>query len=359
MTARRALSADEGNVTFYKTICARRVCDGIIADGTTDFVRPRRVALPSIEDDAIVPFARCVSAETTMNLPVIDVDAVHTAVVSKLKSRRRVSLPAAAVAITSAIGLGAALIPQAVAADPDHETTVAHEVVDHDATDVVSVTRDANRPSLNQTSLEILPGVSADVTEVAATKPVVPDDSAQDLNDSFATLGKDTAQKLADKEAADKEAAEKAAAEKAAANAAANATTGTRGGGGSRGVVLNAAPADSAVAQTAINFALNQVGKPYGWGAVGPSAFDCSGLMVAAYSSAGISLPRVTYGQMTVGTPVSASALAPGDLVFFYGGEHVGMYLGNGQVVHAADYGTGVIIASLSTMPMSSAVRVA
>lgn len=108
-----------------------------------------------------------------------------------------------------------------------------------------------------------------------------------------------------------------------------------------------------------MSYALAQVGKPYSWGASGPDSFDCSGLMQAAYASAGISLPRTTYAQVSAGTPVSTSALQPGDLVFFYGNEHVGMYIGNGKVVHAADYGIGVIISDLSSMTASAATRVA
>ncbi|MCT2989007.1 peptidoglycan endopeptidase, partial [Propionibacterium freudenreichii] len=205
-----------------------------------------------------------------------------------------------------------------------------------------SVTRDTARTQLFTSDLA--------TTEVATTSPTIPDTSAQDLNDSFASLGKSTAQKLAtDKAAADKAASEQAI---AAANAAESVT-----GKGVK-VAPNAATAATSAAQTAINFALAQVGKPYVWGAVGPNAYDCSGLTMAAYKAAGISLPRVTYSQMAAGTAVSQSTMVPGDLIFFYGGEHVGIYLGNGQVVHAADYGTGVIVGTVSSMPVSSVTHI-
>ncbi|SBM43947.1 Hypothetical protein PFR_JS13-2_1804 [Propionibacterium freudenreichii] len=280
-----------------------------------------------------MPFARCVSAQTTMTLPVITVDAVHAAK-SSAKPHRRVSLPVAAVALTSALGLGATLLPQTVAAAPDNGAAEARQTA--------SVTRDTARTQLFTSDLA--------TTEVATTSPTIPDTSAQDLNDSFASLGKSTAQKLAtDKAAADKAASEQAI---AAANAAESVT-----GKGVK-VAPNAATAATSAAQTAINFALAQVGKPYVWGAVGPNAYDCSGLTMAAYKAAGISLPRVTYSQMAAGTAVSQSTMVPGDLIFFYGGEHVGIYLGNGQVVHAADYGTGVIVGTVSSMPVSSVTHI-
>lgn len=280
-----------------------------------------------------MPFARCVSAQTTMTLPVITVDAVHAAK-SSAKPHRRVSLPVAAVALTSALGLGATLLPQTVAAAPDNGAAEARQTA--------SVTRDTARTQLSTSDLA--------TTEVATTSRTIPDTSAQDLNDSFASLGKSTAQKLAtDKAAADKAAPEQAI---AAANAAESIT-----GKGVK-VAPNAATAATSAAQTAINFALAQVGKPYVWGAVGPNAYDCSGLTMAAYKAAGISLPRVTYSQMAAGTAVSQSTMVPGDLIFFYGGEHVGIYLGNGQVVHAADYGTGVIVGTVSSMPVSSVTHI-
>jgi len=114
----------------------------------------------------------------------------------------------------------------------------------------------------------------------------------------------------------------------------------------------------SAAAQTAVRTALAQVGDPYVWGAAGPNAFDCSGLMQYAYAAAGISLPHSSAMQSTMGVPVSRSELRPGDLIFFYSPvSHVGMYIGNGQMVHASTSGQPVKIASVDYMPSYHSAR--
>lgn len=84
--------------------------------------------------------------------------------------------------------------------------------------------------------------------------------------------------------------------------------------------------------------ARTQVGKPYGWGAVGPERFDCSGLAAYVYRQLGIALPRVSLEQAGVGMHVDRSELKPGDLVFFSvrrAFDHVGIFLGNNRFVHA------------------------
>ncbi|WP_433505028.1 C40 family peptidase [Pseudonocardia halophobica] len=110
---------------------------------------------------------------------------------------------------------------------------------------------------------------------------------------------------------------------------------------------------------SALSTALAQVGKPYRYGASGPSAFDCSGLTSFAFKQAGVSIPRTSRAQSGVGAPVSKGSLQPGDLVFFYKPvSHVAMYIGNGQVVHASTSGQPVKISSLNAMPFSGARRV-
>ncbi|HLS32451.1 MAG TPA: NlpC/P60 family protein, partial [Brevibacterium sp.] len=112
--------------------------------------------------------------------------------------------------------------------------------------------------------------------------------------------------------------------------------------------------ASSDKAQVAIDFALSQVGKPYGYGQSGPDAYDCSGLTSAAWGEAGVSLPRSSGAQIGAGTRVSRSELQPGDLVFFYSPiSHVGIYLGDGELVHASRPGEPVNVASMDTMPFS------
>jgi cell wall-associated NlpC family hydrolase len=119
------------------------------------------------------------------------------------------------------------------------------------------------------------------------------------------------------------------------------------------------AAAPAAVRTAAMQKALGKIGSPYRWGAAGPGAFDCSGLVNWSFKSAGKSLPRSARAMSRVGTPVSRSALQPGDLVFFYGGpSHVAIYIGNGKVVHASNPRHPVKVAELKSMPFNSARRV-
>ena len=104
-------------------------------------------------------------------------------------------------------------------------------------------------------------------------------------------------------------------------------------------------------ARTAVDTALAQLGDPYVWAAAGPDAFDCSGLVQYAYAAAGVRLPHSSTMQSQMGTPVSRSQLQPGDLVFFYSPvSHVGIYVGDGQMVHASTYGQPVKVASIDAM---------
>ncbi|MEV0686549.1 C40 family peptidase [Nocardia sp. NPDC050378] len=110
-------------------------------------------------------------------------------------------------------------------------------------------------------------------------------------------------------------------------------------------------------ADIALDAALSKVGSPYVYGAAGPDAFDCSGLVQWAYRQAGIELPRTSDAQLGAGTPVALGDLRPGDLVSFYGGGHSGLYAGDGNVVHAATSGSPVHVASLDSMPFAGARR--
>ncbi|MFF6782026.1 NlpC/P60 family protein [Streptomyces sp. NPDC012510] len=96
-------------------------------------------------------------------------------------------------------------------------------------------------------------------------------------------------------------------------------------------------------AAKALAFARAQIGKPYVWGATGPGSYDCSGLTQAAWKAAGVDLPRTTYEQVDAGTTVSLANARPGDLIFFYDNiGHVGLYIGNGMMIHAPKPGTYV-----------------
>ncbi|WP_446045526.1 NlpC/P60 family protein [Streptomyces olivaceus] len=118
-----------------------------------------------------------------------------------------------------------------------------------------------------------------------------------------------------------------------------------QGSGSSSGSSESSAPGSSngTQAQKALAFAQAQIGKPYVWGATGPGSYDCSGLTQAAWKAAGVTLPRTTYDQVNAGTTVSVSQAQPGDLVFFYDDiSHVGLYVGDGKMVHAPKPGAYV-----------------
>ncbi len=118
------------------------------------------------------------------------------------------------------------------------------------------------------------------------------------------------------------------------------------------------APSGSGVGFAALQAALSKVGSPYVWGATGPGTFDCSGLTSWAYTQAGVSIPRSSRAQAGSGTPVSQGDLQPGDLVFFYSPiSHVGLYAGDGMVVHSPTFGQGVKVSPMSQMPFSGARR--
>ena len=96
-----------------------------------------------------------------------------------------------------------------------------------------------------------------------------------------------------------------------------------------------------------VGIAYQYLGTPYVWGASGPSAFDCSGFTAYVYAQVGISLPHNAAAQFGYGTPVSRDQLQPGDLVFFDGLGHVGLYIGGGNFIHAPHTGDVVKISSL------------
>lgn len=104
-----------------------------------------------------------------------------------------------------------------------------------------------------------------------------------------------------------------------------------------------------------VSLAKKQVGKSYVWGATGPNSFDCSGLSQYVYAKCGKSIPRVSYQQYSSSSKISKSSLKKGDLVFFSGSSggssvgHVGIYIGDGKMVHAANSSTGVVTTSLSS----------
>jgi cell wall-associated NlpC family hydrolase len=97
-----------------------------------------------------------------------------------------------------------------------------------------------------------------------------------------------------------------------------------------------------------VGIAMQYLGVPYVWGGSTPRGFDCSGLVSYVFAQIGVSVPHSSYSQFGMGTAVSISDLQPGDLVFFAGASHVGIYIGGGQFIHAPHTGDVVKISSLS-----------
>ncbi|GAA1974570.1 C40 family peptidase [Catenulispora subtropica] len=119
------------------------------------------------------------------------------------------------------------------------------------------------------------------------------------------------------------------------------------------------APPANARARAAIEAAYADLGKPYVFGAEGPDAFDCSGLIQRVWRQAGVELPRTSSEQAEAGQRVPLSEIQPGDLVIYYSGRnHVGMYVGDGKIIHAPHPGTQVRISPLMSMPVNMVVRV-
>jgi peptidoglycan DL-endopeptidase CwlO len=118
-------------------------------------------------------------------------------------------------------------------------------------------------------------------------------------------------------------------------------------------------PTANTIGAQALRWALTRRGDPYVWGAAGPSSFDCSGLVLWAYAKVGISLPHFTGDQWNMGVHVGRNQLQPGDLVFFYPDiGHVGLYIGNGLMVDAPDFGEVVQVQPVMWSVYVGAVRI-
>lgn len=199
---------------------------------------------------------------------------------------------------------------------------------------------------------------SADATQQAANSYAL--QAEQDLAVAKAAKQAKADQALAEKKAEAKKKAEaeaKRKAEEARASRSAERTTLSTASSAASDV---AAPASGSVASV-IAFLKAQVGDAYVMGGTGPNSWDCSGLTQAAFAQAGVSLPRVSQDQSTAGTPVSLDNLQVGDLLYWGAAGsayHVGVYIGNGQYLDAANPSKGVVIQDLSGYPASGAVRV-
>ncbi|WP_149362063.1 NlpC/P60 family protein [Lolliginicoccus suaedae] len=107
-----------------------------------------------------------------------------------------------------------------------------------------------------------------------------------------------------------------------------------------------------------VKAALTRLGRPYVWGATGPEEFDCSGLVMWAHNQAGRSVPRTSQMQAVGGMPVSPSEIQPGDVITYYSdASHVGLYIGDGQIVHASTFGVPVKVDTVNNAPIHSIRR--
>lgn len=197
---------------------------------------------------------------------------------------------------------------------------------------------------------------SADATKVMAAeyqlqaeRDTAAEEAAKQADKDLAKAKKEEARKKAAEEAERKAAAERASRDTERATLTTNSSTSTA-----------TAPASGSVG-TVISFLKAQLGDAYVMGATGPNAWDCSSLVQAAFKQVGVELPRVSQDQSMQGTEVSLSNLQVGDILY-WGAKgsayHVGVYVGNGQYLDAANPSKGVVIQDLSGYPATGAVRV-
>ncbi|MFH9796857.1 C40 family peptidase [Streptomyces virginiae] len=203
---------------------------------------------------------------------------------------------------------------------------------------------------------------AAENTRLAAVEGelTAQEESARTGAAAEAKQAKETAQKAAEKKAKE-EADRKAEAERATRDSDRTSLKSTSASATApQGTGTVSAPATGSAAAI-VNFARAQVGKAYVMGGTGPSSFDCSGLVQAAYRQAGISLPRMSQAQSSAGTSVSLNALQPGDILY-WGSKgsayHVAIYVGGGKFVGAQNPSTGIVERNLSYDKPTGAVRI-
>lgn len=118
------------------------------------------------------------------------------------------------------------------------------------------------------------------------------------------------------------------------------------------------APSGGGEGPIAVQAALTRIGSPYSWGAAGPGAFDCSGLVMWAFGQAGINLPHSSQALARGGQPVSMDQMQPGDVINYYSdASHTAIYIGDGMMVHASTYGTPVRVAPVNNAPIYNVRR--
>lgn len=363
MTARRALTEVTDEQLAIGTAPRRSM--GVLDEQFDD-------TLVSVSSSSAAAFEPVESLRTRRELPKLSVTAPSFL-------RNRAGLQRSIIGVAAFASAGAALIiPQAANA----KTAISTDIARTDLSAIV--TRDTQREAATNASFS--QAANADTAAANAYLSAAADADAASAEAFAAQLAAAQAavaageQQVADKVEADRKAAEEAAAQAAAQRAAASRAATTSQTTNSQPATSQTAPATnrspvnegaaasaaevsvgtapSAAGQSAISVAMAQVGKNYVWGAVGPNTFDCSGLMVYAFRQAGVSLPRTSYSMMGVGSSVSLADIQPGDLVISYGGGHVGLYIGNGMMVHAANEQRGVEVSSLQYYSIDTIRRI-
>ncbi|MFD6969385.1 C40 family peptidase [Streptomyces sp. NPDC059949] len=277
----------------------------------------------------------------------------HTAhIPSHRKPRRSASKLAVRAGVAGGVlsTLAMAGTASASPAEPVAETTLEMPVLNLDLASEVS---SAVTTAAENTRLAAVEG------ELTAQE-----ESARTGAAAEAKQAKEEAQKKADAEKKAKAEADRKAEAERANRTSERTTLATKssgeGSGSSQGSGTVTAPATGSAAAI-VNFARAQVGKAYVRGGTGPSSFDCSGLVQAAYRQAGISLPRMSQAQSSAGTSVSLNALQPGDILY-WGSKgsayHVAIYVGGGKFVGAQNPSTGIVERSMSYDKPTGAVRV-
>ncbi|MBB4776512.1 C40 family peptidase [Actinomadura livida] len=183
---------------------------------------------------------------------------------------------------------------------------------------------------------------SSQLTQFLATAQRLRREEAQ-AKASYEDVKAKTKELQAQKRKLDKEVAK----QKALLRRFGGTTPSSGGGSGNIGGTYNGPASGSA--RTALDFAYAQLGKPYSYGAEGPNSYDCSGLTMKAWAAAGVGITRTTNSQYAATKRVDKSNLQPGDLVFFSGLGHVGLYVGNGQMIHAPRTGKNVEVVSITS----------
>ncbi|QSB04512.1 C40 family peptidase [Natronoglycomyces albus] len=199
------------------------------------------------------------------------------------------------------------------------------------------------------------PIVTALVGEVERAQSILSDldEHIDSVESVIAQLEEEAARAQAEAEA--EAAAEVSRAEESAASSSDSSSDSSSSGSSSSS---NEATYNASAAQNAVDFAYNQIGKPYVFGAAGPGSYDCSGLTQAAFAVSGVSLAHNAATQINQTQSIARSDLRQGDLVFYQNGGHVAIYIGSGEVIHSPKPGDVVKVAPVDMMTPTSYGRV-